>query len=1212
MREVSDNRLKAQLTVDDSERVRQINYLEEPWKSSQESPLLAAIEFLRQMSGVLGLAEDELRAPQQKVSFMEPREQGVEYRLGAQKELFDASTFIFNQTYLNAPVWRAAITLTVKHNPNRVVTATDTSERGINARLPSPDKIEQHRKLFVLAAAEQKLRVLGLETASPAESAGQPATAFFVRRVLGRDADENAPEDDAQAIRGRFFVYCYDESKRLPKQMSAGVAPETMKETPGDNVEAETYIMPTLSLPPVDPSVKDGEWRLVSEVTFSLSTPEYGALNWRALIDVQTDSVLLLEPLVSGDVGMVFARDPITSTGNPANGPNRDNNVLNPFRVSLDLPNLDAPVNGVQSLRGRFAVVTNIELPSVVPPTTPANSRFDYDVRTDEFAAVNAYYHTDRFFALVESLGFPITTFFNNTSFPVPIDHRGLGNSINAHCVGNGAGGIGHACYGLNDNNTADGPIGRACDSRVHLHELGGHGILYEHVGTANFGFAHSAGDSLSAILHDPDSMLRNHPQLRFRYAPWNPENDREFNRAVSAGWAWGGPKYGPFTLVDRFGYQAEQILSTTLFRLYRSIGGDSADLTQRRFASRVTMYLILRAISTLTPATNPTDPISFANALMAVDLLNWTSEGVFGGAYNKVIRWSFEKQGLYQAQGAPTPVMREGEPPDVDVFIDDGRGGEYQYTAQYWNNPSVWNRRAADGVGAHQEPGAGVTNYAYVRIKNRGTRTAQNVRVRGFHHRPGGGTVWPEDFLPLTTQELLAGTLAARGTEEKVVGPFAWVPNADALGHDSLLMVVSADGDASNVDHFTTGEAVPEWRLVPNDNNLGLRSVFPVPAESEQPPDGAAESPAARGARPASSEQLLQLLGLVQQLPKNVRIKNLTFQVEVGDLASPAEEEAASVSDVEGLFESDEAAGQASWGMRRHAAIATAAMERLQSQRARDEITRILDEGGDGSLGEAARWADRLRSSDRPRDPATERFLASNRGFSAWHYVNLPLGLDGYDRERYPEFTRRDDVVQIILRCVEALRSPGPRARFEEIIALRWLTHLAGDVHQPVHVGCGFIANAATSQARLVVDPDEVVGLPSDLGGNELRLPIGTSLHKFWDSQLGPDFVPDPINAESDEPLVRALVAAPAPAPAEDETDVEGRVIGWANASLEAAREAYRSLRIVGFSPSDEGDYPVDWEGEAAYRQRCSPIVSARMGAAASNLAALLDTIWR
>ena len=41
--------------------------------------------------------------------------------------------------------------------------------------------------------------------------------------------------------------------------------------------------------------------------------------------------------------------------------------------------------------------------------------------------------------------------------------------------------------------------------------------------------------------------------------------------------------------------------------------------------------------------------------------------------------------------------------------------------------------------------------------------------------------------------------------------------------------MIVSATGDPSNVDNFTTGEVIEDWRLVPNDNNIAMRKVkFP------------------------------------------------------------------------------------------------------------------------------------------------------------------------------------------------------------------------------------------------------------------------------------------------------------------------------------------------------------------------------------------------
>jgi hypothetical protein len=287
-----------------------------------------------------------------------------------------------------------------------------------------------------------------------------------------------------------------------------------------------------------------------------------------------------------------------------------------------------------------------------------------------------------------------------------------------------------------------------------------------------------------------------------------------------------------------------------------------------------------------------------------------------------------------------------------------------------------------------------------------------------------------------------------------------------------------------------------------------------------------------------------------------------------------------------------------------------------MQSQRARNEILRIFEEsGGESNLGVCARWADRIKSNP-PNDAATRRFLSEERNFSTWHYVNLPLRLDGYDRERHPEFTRRNDIVQTILRCVESLRAPGPNARFEEIIALRWLTHLIGDLHQPVHIGCGYIANARTNQARLVFDPEEAIGLGSDRGGGALLLPdIDDNLHGFWDSRIGPDFIPDALNPDSDEELLGEILNAPFDPSFAEDSDFAERVIGWANETLEAARKnAYPdSLRIDSYNPSPNGGefYRVTWEGEASYRQRCAPVVSERMAAAANNLASLLDSIW-
>jgi hypothetical protein len=70
-----------------------------------------------------------------------------------------------------------------------------------------------------------------------------------------------------------------------------------------------------------------------------------------------------------------------------------------------------------------------------------------FDVRTNDFASVSGYFHVDRIFRTMQDLGFDVGTYMANTVFPIPVDIRctfpdgtGTLNTINAHCVGDGAG----------------------------------------------------------------------------------------------------------------------------------------------------------------------------------------------------------------------------------------------------------------------------------------------------------------------------------------------------------------------------------------------------------------------------------------------------------------------------------------------------------------------------------------------------------------------------------------------------------------------------------------------------------------------------------------------------------------------------------------------------------------------------------------------------
>ena len=227
-------------------------------------------------------------------------------------------------------------------------------------------------------------------------------------------------------------------------------------------------------------------------------------------------------------------------------------------------------------------------------------------------------------------------------------------------------------------------------------------------------------------------------------------------------------------------------------------------------------------------------------------------------------------------------------------------------------------------------------------------------------------------------------------------------------------------------------------------------------------------------------------------------------------------------------------------WDITRHELVAGAADELLTSH-AKEMVRVTLEPLGLVGLADVAGWADTVKDrGPRPDDDQeTRAFLSDPQNVKndTWHYVNLPAGAAGYDRERYPTFTRDDDVVQIIGESVRVL--VGDSSRFSVTNALRLVAHLVGDVHQPLHVGCSFLLKEVHGSARLTLDPDIALqpGWQSDQGGNCLLLPLsngGVKLHEYWDAALrrGTQHDDDAVPGEGDV-VMSDNGAAPAVAPA-------------------------------------------------------------------------------
>lgn len=124
--------------------------------------------------------------------------------------------------------------------------------------------------------------------------------------------------------------------------------------------------------------------------------------------------------------------------------------------------------------------------------------------------------------------------------------------------------------------------------------------------------------------------------------------------------------------------------------------------------------------------------------------------------------------------------------------------------------------------------------------------------------------------------------------------------------------------------------------------------------------------------------------------------------------------------------------------------------------------------------LADVSTWADEIRS----QRPET----------AAWHFTDIPLSSPSYERER--DCINDQCSVEQISRLVAVLQDPLA-SQIDQVEALKFLVHIAGDLHQPLHAA----------------DND-------DHGGNDVKVEFfgrcvfGTpaqcvNLHRIWDTDI-------------------------------------------------------------------------------------------------------------
>ena len=212
-------------------------------------------------------------------------------------------------------------------------------------------------------------------------------------------------------------------------------------------------------------------------------------------------------------------------------------------------------------------------------------------------------------------------------------------------------------------------------------------------------------------------------------------------------------------------------------------------------------------------------------------------------------------------------------------------------------------------------------------------------------------------------------------------------------------------------------------------------------------------------------------------------------------------------------------------------------------------------------TIEQASVWADCIK-------PLGPRFSYAYN----WHYQNVNICKPFTLKGNCPD---GNCVSAQIERDVKLLQDPKVPVR-EKVMALAFLVHFVGDLHQPLHAG------------------DK-----GDLGGNRARSDYGVygperlNLHTIWDGWLAERAITTP------PPLVVAYPAAERTAMA------AGSVEDWSRENWEVAKEAYAAA--YGGDPCREDIAPRGKMDDATV-ERLVPVMRQQVTRGGLRLARMLD----
>jgi hypothetical protein len=332
-------------------------------------------------------------------------------------------------------------------------------------------------------------------------------------------------------------------------------------------------------------------------------------------------------------------------------------------------------------------------------------------------------------------------------------------------------------------------------------------------------------------------------------------------------------------------------------------------------------------------------------------------------------------------------------------------------------------------------------------------------------------------------------------------------------------------------------------------------------------------------------------------------------------------------------------------WGNDGHRAVGAIADKLIKGSKAEQQVKAILNPGE--TLESVANWPDCVKGTYcGPQSPDMIEYVNANPKHSEYHYTDVPFQLDHYHDGAAG--TADDDIVQTLKQAIAVLQGKDtPQTnphKFTKRQALILITHMTGDIHQPLHVGAAFVGKdgkfvvpktkaeideTAIFDSRggnnLIMDDEKLSGMVARLSEvipAEEAKPVKEGVpkaltkpfHSYWDSTTV-NYAFRRIQTKTPEKFAQAAIDSKPNIPKAEGEPVTWPYL-WAEDALVVSKKAFDGVTIGKLTPqtSKKGETYYTWNLEVPqnYPVPSSQIAKEQLIKSGYHLAQLLQAIWQ